>query len=106
MAIGLLGLSPEEFCRIRLGQLLEALTARQEEKMAERRHLGELVRGAALRLFNVQLDPSDRITDPAKFWEMPWDETKEADLEKEISGWSQEERDRRAKEFLQRIGDV
>ena len=91
---------------MRLSHFLEAMAAYQEERMAERRHLGELVRGAALRLFNVQLKPSDRITDPAKFWEMPWDEKPDKVVEKEVAGWTQEERDQKAREFLKRIGDV
>ena len=90
---------------MRLGHILEAIAVYQEEKMADRRHLGELVRGAALRLFNVQLKPSDRITNPAKFWEMPWDEISDEEIEREVSSWTQEDRDRKAQEFLKRIGD-
>ena len=88
---------------MRLAHLLEAMTVYQEEKMADRRHLGELARGVALRLFNVQLRPKDRIKDPADFWPMPWDEQKEREVEREVSSWTQEERDAKAKAFLERL---
>ena len=99
-------MTPAEFDRMRLAHLLEAMTVYQEEKMADRRHLGELARGAALRLFNVQLKVKDRIKDPADFWPMPWDEErKETDIVKAVRSWTQEERDRKAREFLERIGE-
>ena len=101
-AIALLHLGVEDFNRLRLGELLDAMRVWQEEKKAERRHIGELVRGAALRLFNLQLKAKDRITDPAKFWRMPWDEM-EDDVSREIASWTQEDRDSKAKEFLSRI---
>lgn len=59
---------------MRPGEFWEALNAYQEGVSADRRHLGELVRGATLRLFNLQVDKRYRITDPSKFWKMPWDE--------------------------------
>ncbi len=101
-AIALLHLGVDDFYRLRLGELLDAMKVWQEERKAERRHIGELVRGAALRLFNVQLKAKDRITDPAKFWRMPWDEETD-EVAKEVASWTQEERDSKAKEFLSRI---
>lgn len=100
-AIALLHLGIDDFERMHLGELLDAMKVWQEEKMAERRHIGELIRGASLRLFNLQLKAKDRITDPVKFWRMPWDEDDE--VEKEVASWTQEERDRKAKDFLSRI---
>lgn len=97
-------MSVDGFWTIHLGELLDAMHVWQEDRMAERRHLGELVRGATLRLFNLELKPKDRITDPVKFWPMPWDE-ETVDVEKEVASWTQEERDKKAREFLERIGD-
>ena len=102
-AIGLLHLSPSEFYEMRFGWLLEGLAAYREAKDADRRHIGELIRGAALRLFNLELKPKDRIKDPKEFWRMPWDP--EDDIEAEVNSWTKEERDRKAKEFLKRIGE-
>lgn len=62
---------------MRVGEFFEALIAYRQEKSDDRRHMGELVRGATLRLFNLQLKPADRIKDPVKFWHMPWDEVSE-----------------------------
>lgn len=89
---------------MRFGELLEGLAAYREAKDADRRHIGELVRGAALRLFNIELKPKDRITDPAKFWRMPWDPDGD-EAEREMASWTKEERDQKAREFLERIGD-
>ena len=50
-----------------VGEFWEAVRAYGRREEANARHLGELTRGAALRLFNVQ------IRDPAEFWPMPWD---------------------------------
>lgn len=57
-----------------VGEFWEAMRAYGERQEANARHIGELVRGAALRLFNVQLRRKDQISRPEKFWAMPWDE--------------------------------
>lgn len=101
-SIALLHISIGDFERMHLGDILDAMRIWQEDKMAERRHIGELVRGAALRLFNLQLKAKDRISDPVKFWRMPWDEDPD-EVEKEVAAWSQDERDNKAKEFLSRV---
>lgn len=76
LAFGVLGMSRKEFYEMRPGEFLEALAAHNEEVAADRRHIGELIRGATLRLFNIQVTQKSRMRDPAKFWPMPWDESK------------------------------
>lgn len=103
--ISLLHLSREEFYLMRPDEFWEAMDAHNQEKEADRRHMGELVRGAALRLFNLQLAAKDRISDPAKFWRMPWDEITAADEEQmKFDMMTDEQRAESAKEFLNKIG--
>ena len=83
-AFGVLGLSRREFYEMRPGEFWEALSAHNEEVLADRRHLGELVRGATLRLFNLQVAQKHKMKDPAKFWPMPWDAPKEVGEQAEI----------------------
>lgn len=105
-AIALLHLSKAEFGELRLPEFWAAMDAYSEERDAERRHLGELVRGATLRLWNLQVRKQDRITDLDKFWRMPWDEEKLSfDQEvKNIQALDAEERDKLAQDFLKRTG--
>lgn len=69
---------------MRPGEFWEALSAHNEEVLADRRHIGELVRGATLRLFNLQVAQKHKMKDPAKFWPMPWDVPKEVGEQAEI----------------------
>lgn len=62
-----------EFYDMPVGEFWEAMRAYWKKAEADARHLGELARGAALRVFNVQLRRKDQIRDPADFWPMPWD---------------------------------
>lgn len=62
-----------EFHDMPVGEFWEAVRAYERREEANARHIGELARGAALRLFNVQLRRKDQIKDPAQFWPMPWD---------------------------------
>lgn len=62
-----------EFSDMPVGEFWEAVRAFGRREEANARHLGELARGAALRLFNIQLRKKDQIRDPAEFWPMPWD---------------------------------
>ena len=71
--IGLLHMTPGEFGETRIGIFYEALWAYRQEKEADRRHLGELIRGATIRLFNTQVGKRSRMTEVEKFWRMPWD---------------------------------
>lgn len=90
---------------MRPDEFWEAMDAHNKEKEADRRHMGELVRGAALRLFNLQLAQKDRITDPAKFWRMPWDEITVADEEQmQFELMTESERAESARKFLDKIG--
>jgi hypothetical protein len=103
----LLHLSPDEFYGMRVGEFWEALKAYREEKDADRRHMGELIRGAALRLFNLQLKKGSQILDPAKFWPMPWDEERVGDDERivqELDKLSDEQRTEKALELLTKVG--
>lgn len=69
-----MGLQRREFYEMPVGEFLEALAAYRRKEAAERRHTGELARGAALRLFNIQLRRKDQIRKPSDFWAMPWDD--------------------------------
>ena len=72
--IGLLHMTAREFGETRVGIFYEALWAYRQEKEADRRHLGELIRGATIRLFNTQVAKRSRTTDLTRFWPMPWDD--------------------------------
>lgn len=88
-----------------VGEFWEALGAHQREVEAERRHIGELVRGAALRLFNINLKKTDQIRDPRKFWEMPWDEPSgEEEQTRALEQMTDEERTASVRSLLQKIG--
>ena len=105
-AFGLLHLSRDDFYTMRPGEFWEAMTAFREDEEQGRMHIGELVRGAALRLFNLQLQRKDRIADPRKFWRMPWDEdpdTAEAEEQKRLVNLTDEERAVEIKKFLSKI---
>lgn len=104
LAFGLLKLNREEFFTMRVGEFYEAIDAYNKQVEADRRHIGELVRGAALRLFNIQVAKESRISDPVKFWKMPWDEQAEDKELQRLKNMSQEERDAAAKVALERLG--
>ena len=88
---------------MRPAELFEALWAYRQERDADRRHIGELVRGATARLINLNLEPCKQITDLVSFWPMPWDEP-EDDYEEEnrLRGLSEEERAEEIKKFMER----
>jgi len=106
LAFGVLRLSRADFYDMPVGEFWEAVEAHYKEVEAERRHIGELVRGAALRLFNINLRKQDQIRDPRKFWPMPWDdqvqETEE--VTRELEAMTDEQRTASAKALLQKIG--
>jgi len=92
---------------MRIGEFWEALKAYRDEKDADRRHMGELIRGAALRLFNLQLKKGSQILDPSKFWPMPWDEAPDDENERiieQLDNLSDEQRMEKAMDLLERIG--
>lgn len=101
-------MSREGFYEMRIGEFFEALLAYRREKEDDRRHMGELVRGSTLRLFNLQLSKKDRITDPSKFWQMPWDEGPEDENLEEIrrlESLSEEEMTAEAMKFLDKVNN-
>ena len=91
---------------MRPGEFWEALRAYNEQVSADRRHLGELVRGVGLRLWNLQVAPKSRITDVRKFWPMPWDEDQDGELKeiKRLENLGEEETQKEIDKFLKKIG--
>lgn len=96
-AYSLLHLSPDSFGRLTIPEFWAAMESHAEEKAADRKHIAELVRGATMRLWNLQVDAKFKCDDPAKFWEMPYDEKEPVT---NMNDLSQEERDRMAREFV------
>jgi len=89
---------------MRPGEFWEAMDAYEQKVLADRRHIGELVRGASLRLFNIQLDPRHRITDATKFWPMPWDDPdREANELKRLEDLTEAEKQVEVDRFLKRV---
>lgn len=101
----MLQLTRKGFYEMRPGEFWEALDAHSKEKEADRRHQGELARGAALRLFNIFVNKKSRITDPAEFWTMPWDEPSQVDpgLER-LNSLTPGQRACEAREFIKKVG--
>jgi len=89
---------------MRPGEFLEAMNAYNAEVTAQRRHLGELVRGATIRLWNLQVDKKYRIADVRKFWPMPWDEPIDDDSEiRRLASLSEEETQKEVEKFFSRV---
>lgn len=88
---------------MRPGEFWEAMYAHSKEQEANRMHSGELARGVALRLFNLQVDKKSRIADPAKFWPMPWDEPVVDEALERLQSMTEEQRTEEARRFLDRI---
>lgn len=89
---------------MRPGEFWEAMNAYNAEVTAQRRHLGELVRGATIRLWNLQVDKKYRIADVRKFWQMPWDEPIDDDSEiRRLASLSEEETQKEIEAFLAKI---
>lgn len=108
MALAYFGLKGNEFGELRPSDFWCAVGVRLDEKSADRRHSAELARGAALRLWNLQVKKECRISEPALFWRMPWDEDPQQEEErkiKEIQSLSSRDRDNMAKRFLERLGN-
>lgn len=106
-AIGLLQIRRDDFYEMRVGEFFEGLDAHRKELEADRRHIGELVRGATLNICNHQRMPKDRIADPAKFWPMPWDDDpgdQAADQVRRLKEMTAEQRKAAALEFYKKTG--
>ena len=94
---------------MRMGEFFEAMDAFRKEAESGRIHVGNLVRGLCIRVFNLFVAKKDRISDERKFWPMPWDEPEEneaVDVAKRLSGMSSEERQEKINDFLKKIGHV
>lgn len=93
-----------EFYLMRPGEFWEAVEAHSNEVEAERRHIGELIRGATLRILGPHLKRP--VTDIASWWPMPWDE-KKIDEEREeierLNNLTDEQRANEARAFLELI---
>jgi len=97
-------MSRQEFYEMRIGEYFEALDAYREEKTADRQHIGELIRGATLRLWNLQVKKQSRIQDPVKFWQMPWDDViDEADEIIRLNGLDDNQRQQEVNKFFEKI---
>lgn len=89
---------------MRPGEFWEAMDAYERKLSADRVHIGELVRGATLRVFNLLVSEKHRIANPAKFWAMPWDDPdREANEIKRLEGLTEAEKQEEARKFLERI---
>ena len=106
LALGVLRMRRSDFYDMPVGEFWEALEAHYKEVEADRRHVGELVRGAALRLFNINLKKGDQIKDPRKFWPMPWDDqvTEADEVARELDAMTDEQRSASAMALLKKIG--
>ena len=62
---------------MRPGEFWEAIMAWQADKEADRRHVAEVIRGAAVRLFNIQLKRQDQSKAVRQFLPLPWDDEDE-----------------------------
>lgn len=75
-----------------------------EDTGADRQHIGELVRGAAFNLWNLQVDRKHRFKDPAKWWPMPWDKKQQDGAVERLINMSDEDRAGAAEEFMKKAG--
>lgn len=84
------------------GEFWEAWKAYQDEKKADRRHLGELARGLAIHILNPFCKGA--INDAESFWTMPWDDKAADDAEtRRIESLPMEEKQLEAQKLLDKI---
>ena len=82
----------------------EAMHAFREESEANRRHLGELARGLAVRIINLFVKKGAQYKDASKLWAMPWDRQESlSDTVRELDALTDAERNEKALDFLNRI---
>ena len=87
-----------------MGEFVEAWKAYQDEKKADRMHMGELARGLAARILNPFCKGA--IRDVVRFWPMPWDDERKAGDDAEmrrIIEMPPEQQQLKARQFLERI---
>jgi hypothetical protein len=88
---------------MRPGVFWEAIHVWRKDKNDDRRHIAEVARSVGLRLFNLQLKPEDKIKDPRKFWELPWDkDDSDPELDR-LNKLSKADRDKEARAFMDKI---
>lgn len=104
IALGQMHLSRRDFYEMRLGEFWEALNAFRNERDADMQHIGELVRGATVRLWNLHASEKSRVTNVSKFWGMPWDEEfNEEDEVRRLMNLTDTERDAAVEAFFNNI---
>lgn len=103
-AFARLHLSRNDFYQMRPGEFWEAIAMWSDDTGADRKHIGELVRGAAFNLWNLQVDKKHRFKDPAKWWPMPWDIKKKDESVEHLNNMTDEERAADASRFLKETG--
>jgi len=97
IALGRLGLTPEQFYEMRLKHfflMVMEYTAAREEK---NKLICELFRMQTTDLLNINLKEHQRIK-PGKLWRFPWDE--DVQFENQIAAMNKDEFERNYKEFL------
>jgi len=107
-AIGLLHMDRREFGETRVGEFYEAMWAYRQQVEADRRHVGELIRGATVRLFNTQVERRYRMAEVEKFWPMPWDGNPSGslvDAVRAIDSMTDEERRASAEALLKKFDE-
>ena len=90
---------------MRMGEFFEAMDAFRKEAEAGRIHVGNLVRGLCIRIWNLLVGKKERVRDERKFWPMPWDEPEDTPLDtaRELAALTDEERQAKVNEFLSKI---
>lgn len=78
--------------------------AYRNEKSADRRHIGELIRGFALRVFNLNVDKKYRIKKVEDYWPMPWDDEETDKAADALSVLTKEQRLESEKELKEKFG--
>lgn len=100
-------MSREDFYSMRMGEFFEAMDAFRKEAEGDRVHVGNLVRGLCIRVYNLLVSKKNQVTDASKFWPMPWDDPDEDDAQavaRKLSRLSPEEQQAKVNEFLSKLG--
>lgn len=97
-------MSRRDFYEMRLGEFLEALRMYDQSVVDDRRHIGELVRGAAFRLWDLQVRKQDKIRDIRKFWAMPWDELDEDSEVERLTHLTDDDRKVEVEKAIKKLG--
>lgn len=101
MAIARLGLTPEAFGLMRVGEFWEAIVVWCEDHEADRRGLYTIIRNVGHSLFNIQLDRKDKMP-PEKYMRLPWDEERK-DSAEELLEMTEEQRQASLDRLLEKI---